>query len=213
MKIALRKTLLIVLCAVVLIGSVAALVLVNIGGLVLDTAIDEALASLSESENPSGASGSAGTETQAVPGADTAPEGGSVETESPLVPEVPEAPAGAGGSMGGDKTGGGENGSEAGPAGEGESEAKPSATPSEKPLVTAEEAQRIKEKITAEDKIAVSTMVLSKLSASDIEYLTGLLAGGLTPSEKTAAKELCYERFNAEEIAKIRSFYEKYTSS
>ena len=65
-------------------------------------------------------------------------------------------------------------------------------------------------RVSMEDKRRILQLVMRKLSADDINYLLGLLKGGLTAKEKKQAVELAYKRFTSEEIAEIKSYYKKY---
>lgn len=77
---------------------------------------------------------------------------------------------------------------------------------------TVSEIEDIKNSVSVEDKFSMSKMVLNNLTKEDIDYLTGLMSGGLTAEEKAAAKSICYARFSAEEIGEIYSFYKAYTA-
>lgn len=78
---------------------------------------------------------------------------------------------------------------------------------------SSQQVREIKDAISAEDKMAVSKMVLSKLSAHDIKYLNELIKGGLTESEKMTVKKICFARFSEEDIKRIYAFYKKYITT
>jgi hypothetical protein len=87
---------------------------------------------------------------------------------------------------------------------------KPDATSNQDIEVTKEKLENIKGSITPSDKMTAASLVLSKLSKSDISHLTELSAGGITPEEKEKMKGIVYSRFTSEEIQKIRDMYVKY---
>ena len=78
-------------------------------------------------------------------------------------------------------------------------------------VYTPEQIADISGSVSASDKLSASLLVLSKLSSEDISYLYGLMEGGLTSEEKAAAKELCFSRFTDEEVELIYDLYKKYT--
>lgn len=71
-------------------------------------------------------------------------------------------------------------------------------------------ADEIANQISDSEKQEIMNLVFSKLSADDIAYLAGLLEGGLTKEEKSSAKQLAYSRFTADEIRRIKEYYNKY---
>lgn len=81
----------------------------------------------------------------------------------------------------------------------------PTATP-----ITVTQIQSVKDEVTSADKVVAASMVMKKLSASDISTLQGMLSGGLSAEEKEKAKDIAYSRFTEEEIAKIKELYHKY---
>ena len=64
--------------------------------------------------------------------------------------------------------------------------------------------------VSREDKEAMARLITSRLSASDISYLSGLLQGGLTREERSAAYDVAVARFQGDELAQVSSFYHKY---
>ena len=81
----------------------------------------------------------------------------------------------------------------------------PTATP-----ITVTQIKDVKDEVTSADKVVAASMVMKKLSASDISALQGMLSGGLSAEEKEKAKDIAYARFTEEEIAKIKELYHKY---
>lgn len=76
--------------------------------------------------------------------------------------------------------------------------------------VTKDKLENIKESVTPADKMSAAAMVLKKLSQSDIDTLTKLAAGGITPTEKEKIKSIVYARFTQAEIQQIKAMYYKY---
>jgi hypothetical protein len=76
--------------------------------------------------------------------------------------------------------------------------------------ITKDKLEDIKESVTSSDKMAAATLVLGKLSKSDINHLTQLSTGGITAQEKEEMKEIVYSRFTAAEVEKIKEMYIKY---
>lgn len=195
-----KKKVIILLLALILIGSVSTLILYNIGGYFLDSALEMGnttptlQADAFQSELPA----SEEMETQ------NASEDTDNDAEKETLPAVIEPD--------GQKVASEE--SEAQQEQEIISvkpEASTNSIDEKNVTYSSDEMTDIKNSITASDKIAASVLVLSKLSAEDIQYLYGLLEGGLTSEEKAAAKDLCYSRFSKDEVAQIYEFYSKYT--
>lgn len=72
-------------------------------------------------------------------------------------------------------------------------------------------AEKIEKTIPRSEKDEMMRFVLSRLSADDVRYLSGLLKGGLTAEEKASAKKLAYSRFSSDEIKRVREYYKKYS--
>ena len=70
--------------------------------------------------------------------------------------------------------------------------------------------QKISDSITRADKRAMARLVTSHLSAADIKYLAGLIAGGLTREERSAAYRLAKQRFSGEELELVSMYYHRY---
>lgn len=75
---------------------------------------------------------------------------------------------------------------------------------------TDENVQAIKDQVTLNDKLLASKIVLSKLTSDELNYLTGLLAGGVTDEEFSEAKQFALKKFSKEDISEIYSIYKKY---
>ncbi len=95
-------------------------------------------------------------------------------------------------------------------------EAKPETKPQSKPKTREEIINRAVEKvessISRSERNEMASLIRSKLSASDISYLLGLMSGGLTPDERNAALKIALSRFSKEEVKRVQSFYHKYLS-
>jgi hypothetical protein len=77
-------------------------------------------------------------------------------------------------------------------------------------IIPVDKIQEIKDKVSWTDKITAATIVLDKLTKSDISELQGMLFGGLDKEESQKAKRIAYERFSPEEIEKVKELYYKY---
>ncbi len=96
-------------------------------------------------------------------------------------------------------------------------EQKPAETkkPAEqKPATRQETVKKASDKlafgITRADKDEMMKLISKRLSASDMSYLAGLLAGGLTREERSAAAKIAYSRFSGAELDAVSRFYHKY---
>lgn len=76
--------------------------------------------------------------------------------------------------------------------------------------ITVEKMKQIKEEVTAKDKVSAATLVMSRLSPSEINQLKSMAAGGLTSEEKQKAISIAYSHFSGEEIKQIKEMYKKY---
>lgn len=70
--------------------------------------------------------------------------------------------------------------------------------------------EKIEDRISREDKRAIMRLIGSRLTSSDISYLSGLLKGGLSSAEKKEAKKIALSRFSSAEMQEIKGFYRKY---
>ncbi|MDP4109027.1 MAG: hypothetical protein Q8878_03250 [Bacillota bacterium] len=199
-----KKIVMIIFLALILAGSVATLALYNFGGLVIDSAIESQSSLAGNTEDAPSGSGSGSHEGNppSIGSSSQKPEnstGGALPGGDALKPQSGGLPAAA---------------SEPDTSGHSDkSERTVGSAQQDAPVFSAKQAKKIEDSVTASDKISASALILSKLSSSDIKYLTGLLAGGLTAEEKAAAKKLCFERFSQEDIQKIYSLYKKYTAA
>ncbi len=82
--------------------------------------------------------------------------------------------------------------------------------PAETLQVTKEKLENIKDSISASDKVTAATMVVSRLSQSDIKHITEMTAGGINAQEKKELLNIVYSRFTPDEINKIKEMYSKY---
>lgn len=78
------------------------------------------------------------------------------------------------------------------------------------PVITVQELEKVKDNVSAADKISVAAMVLTKLSQSEITTLTKLASGGITAEEKEELKKVLNSKFTEAEIEKIKVLYDKY---
>ena len=191
-----KKIVLIILLAIILLGSLTTLTLYNIGGFVLDGAIDNALITKETDLTVTDQNG----KQEPLPDADqNANQQGTADDVSDSTNNTQTSNTEAKNTDA--------NSTDTNNSSKSQVMEQPNV-----PLYTEKQVEELKADISAKDKIAVSTMVLSKLSSTDIQYLTGLLADGLTEAEKAAAKKLCYERFSKKDIETIYSFYKKYVT-
>lgn len=182
-----KKKVIIILSVLLFLGIGAYIALYFIGGFIIDESIDlslseESLLTDTTSESALGISSSAVT-ASVLPNSSS--NSSSSSTPSAIAPvTIPDNTL----STAGDKN----NGS------------------TTKPAISVDKMQEIKDKVTATDKVSTATMVLSRLSASDVNELKSLIPGGLTDAEKARAKQICYANFSSEEIVKIKQIYKKY---
>ncbi len=195
-----KKKVIIILLALVLIGSVATLALYSMGGMFLDNAFEALL-----SQQPDVLISPSPGEDSPTPGEDATGK--------------PQQGGAQGGGSSGEPAQSGQNSAEGTPSPSGTQQAaQPPASEGEgkgqtavgTDPITQDRLKSISDSITASDKISASFLVLGKLSTEDINYLYGLLEGGLTNEEKKAAKDLCYSRFTETEIEQIKELYAKY---
>ncbi|MBQ6846851.1 MAG: hypothetical protein IJO61_06945 [Oscillospiraceae bacterium] len=97
---------------------------------------------------------------------------------------------------------------------------KPQSQPQTKQKMSEKEKNALVDKATdnvanfvsREDKVAMAKLITSRLSSSDISYLAGLLGGGLTREERSAAYKIAVARFHGDELNQVSRFYHKYKS-
>lgn len=76
--------------------------------------------------------------------------------------------------------------------------------------VSTDKAKHIKENVTVGDKANVASIVLSKLSMSDIKQLQELASGGLTTEEKRKARQIILGKVTPEEYNELSQIAKKY---
>lgn len=76
-----------------------------------------------------------------------------------------------------------------------------------------EQLEQIKEKISAADKVYLTSTVLTKLDPSTVQDLLKMAEGGLTGEEAQKAEIIIKQNFSAEELQKLQGLYAKYASS
>lgn len=99
-----------------------------------------------------------------------------------------------------------------------QSQETPAPKPQSKPKMSEKEKNALVDKATdnvasfvsREDKVAMAKLITSRLTSSDISYLAGLVSGGLTREERSAAYKIAVARFQGEELAQVSRFYHKY---
>lgn len=78
------------------------------------------------------------------------------------------------------------------------------------PSISAEQAKKVQESITAKEKARVSAILLKKLSASDISTFMDLSKGGLTHEEKDQAKKIILQKLSEDEYNELIAIAAKY---
>lgn len=183
----LRKALIIIFAAVLVLGGTALAVLYYMGDRIIEEAIkDEISLETSESGQALQTDGSDGTGTVETSGTASTDSQQQTDTSNP--------------NLSGEQT-----------SGSSEKITSNKKTSKKKSAVIAEsKIAEIKKEVTAEDKISAAALILKRLSADDINALKNMLAGGLSTEEKEKAKRLAYSRFTSAELAEIKEMYEKY---
>lgn len=69
--------------------------------------------------------------------------------------------------------------------------------------ISAEKASQAQEQITLKDKARVTSVLLKRLSSSDIQQLSSLASGGVSVEEKRQAKEIILDRLNEDEYNEL----------
>lgn len=126
---------------------------------------------------------------------DTSPEAPTQEAPVPNVPvsqPPPETPA------------------EIEPEGEKQPTKKDTADNAEKNTISDQKIKEVKDNVETADKMKAASLVLKRLSASDISALLKMAEGGVSQEEKKKAVELVYEKFTEDEIKEIKAMYAKY---
>lgn len=97
-------------------------------------------------------------------------------------------------------------------------QAEPKKTPAaqQKPKTKQETVKaatkKVTETVTYDDKEAMMQLIASRLTAADVKYLSGLIAGGLDGEEISKAYKIAKSRFSKEELAKVREYWHRYKS-
>mgnify|MGYP001248597438 FL=1 len=73
-----------------------------------------------------------------------------------------------------------------------------------------DKAEEVQENISFSEKTKVMTIMLSKLSTSDIKTLQQLASGGLTVEKKKEAKALILEKLSEDEYNELIAIAQKY---
>ncbi len=90
---------------------------------------------------------------------------------------------------------------------------KPQQTTKTRFEVVKEASDKVQESVERSDKDKMMKLISSRLSSGDVKYLMGLIKGGLTPEEISAAARLAYSRFSAEEITQVKTYWHRYKNS
>jgi hypothetical protein len=76
--------------------------------------------------------------------------------------------------------------------------------------ISKNELQAVNQQVPINEKVEITKMVVSKLSASEISELSSMASGGIDAEEKQKAKQIIYSKFTPEEIEYLQSLYYKY---
>ncbi|MDI4650335.1 hypothetical protein [Cohnella hashimotonis] len=79
--------------------------------------------------------------------------------------------------------------------------------------VSIDKAQTVKEEITFGEKTKLMTIMLKRLSASDIKTLSDLASGGLSVEKKVEAKKIILEKLSEKEYDELIKIAQKYGMS
>lgn len=79
--------------------------------------------------------------------------------------------------------------------------------------ITLDKAKDVQEKITISEKAQLSSVLLEKLSISDIKQLQALVNGGLNLEEKKKARSIILEKLSAEQYDELIQVAKKYGMS
>jgi len=78
------------------------------------------------------------------------------------------------------------------------------------PNISEEKAQKVQQEITAKDKALVTSVLLKKLSPSDVSLFMKLASGGMTVEEKKEAKKILLNKLTEEEYNELIAIAAKY---
>lgn len=87
-------------------------------------------------------------------------------------------------------------------------EPKPTEKPSQ--AIDARKIEEIKDKVSFQDKMALSTIAVKRLSSTDISNLSKMSSNGLSDKELEYTKRLVKSKFSQDEVDKIKDIYKKY---
>ena len=215
-----KKAVIIVVAALLVLSGLTITVLYYIGDRMVDSVMDSEIDSLLE-EQPSSGTGASGTGTSGTGGTQSQ----TPDTELPpglseITPTGGDKPVedGSPNKAGDPDNTGAANNNEAAPPknsdakGNGSStdEQKDEKKPEEKVQYTVEAMKEVKEKVTATDKISAAALLVKRLSSADIKELQSMLPGGVNTAEKKRAMEIVYQKFTQDEIKAIKELYGKY---
>lgn len=89
----------------------------------------------------------------------------------------------------------------------GEAPSKPSGYHAE---ISTDQAKSVKEGITLSEKLTVTSILLNRLSADDIQLFSDMFSGGVTLEEKKKAKKLILDKLSEEEYDELIAIASKY---
>jgi hypothetical protein len=184
-----KKVLIIAVAIILILSGTAITALYYIGDKMINAVLDDEISALLEEpstalqpgQNP-GASDNASAIDTSEDSAPEAPQDSTASKDRPQLPSVTK-----------DNKGG--------------SDAKNSGN---KIQYTVEQMNKIKDKVTAADKISSAALLVKRLTPADIQELKNMLAGGISAAEKKRAKEIMHQRFTKDEIAYIQDMYDRY---
>jgi len=76
--------------------------------------------------------------------------------------------------------------------------------------ISADQAINVKEGISLSEKLTVTSILLKRLSADDIQLFSDMASGGLTLEEKKKAKKLILDKLSEEEYDELIAIASKY---
>ncbi|WP_139787078.1 hypothetical protein [Cohnella massiliensis] len=159
----------------------------------------------------SGASSSPSNDPALSPSSSEAPESPSSTPKGSEQPALPSTGTNVGSSGQADQVSADNQGEESSPPTSSQSPL-PSKSPSStyNPEISVEKAEEVQESITFSEKTKVMTIMLSKLSTSDIKTLQQLSSGGLTSEKKKEAKEIILQKLSEDEYNELIAIAKKY---
>lgn len=73
-----------------------------------------------------------------------------------------------------------------------------------------EQAQAIISQVPAKDRTAMTNLIVSNLSMSEITYLAGLALDGVSSADIAIAKQTALDKFDTQELEVVRGYYYRY---